>query len=149
MEQAASPKPSRRKILIGGATVAAAVAAVPLLRPGAGSTTRRLLASNGLTRRFLSLADAEADEWAAQVGSTFTVEGGYQLNLAGVRPLSSPGPRPASVSRRSAFVAVFEVLDGRTMAGDLIYTLRHSQYGRLPVFLTVSENPGRMLAVFN
>jgi hypothetical protein len=149
MEQAAFPKPSRRRILIGGATVAAAVAAVPLLRPGAGSRTRRLLASNGLTRRFLSLADAERDEWAAQVGSNFAAEGGYRLKLAGVRPLRSEGARPSSVSRQSAFVAVFDVLDGRTMAGDLIYTLRHSQYGRLPIFLTVSEHPGRMLAVFN
>ena len=148
MDRAAS-NPTRRNVLIGaaGATVAAVVAA-PFLRPGTTGATRRLLAGNRFTRRFLSLADAGQAEWAAQVGSVFTAEGGYRLRLAGVRPLPSPGRRPPEVARRSAFVAVFDVLNG-TMAGELIYNLRHSQYGRLPVYLNASGDPRRMLAVFN
>lgn len=149
MDRAAS-NPTRRNVLIGaaGATVAAVVAA-PFLRPGMSEGTRRLLAGNRFTRRFLSLAYAGQAEWAAQVGSVFTAEGGYRLRLAGVRPLPSAGRRPPEVARRSAFVAVFDVLNGMTMAGEMIYNLRHGQYGRLPVFLSASGDPRRMLAVFN
>jgi len=37
------------------------------------------------------------------------------------------------------------------MAGDLIYTVSHPEYGAFPIFLsaTDSRTPGRMLAVFN
>src|SRR5687767_3902691 len=149
MDRAAS-NPTRRNVLIGvaGAAVAAVVAA-PFLRPGMSDGTRRLLAGNRFTRRFLSLADAGQAEWAAQAGSVFTAEGGYRLRLAGVRPLLSTGVRPPEVARRSAFLAVFDVLDNMTMAGDVIYDLRHGQYGRLPVFLSASDDPRRMFAVFN
>jgi hypothetical protein len=142
--------PSRRNVLIGvGAAAVAAVVATPLLRPGMGDATRRVLAGNRFTRRFLSLATAGQAEWAAQVGSVFTAEGGYRLRLAGVRPLASSGARPPEVARRSAFVAVFDVLNGMTMPGEMIYNLRHGDYGRLPVFLNASDEPRRMLAVFN
>jgi hypothetical protein len=143
-------KPTRRKVLIGAAGASAAgLVATAYLRPGAGESARRLLAGNRFTRRFLSLADAGQAEWAAQAGSVFTAEGGYRLRLAGVRPMASPGVRPPDVARRSAFVAVFDVLGGMTMAGDMIYTMRHRDYGRLPVFLSASGQPHRMLAVFN
>jgi len=141
---------SRRHALIGlaGAAVAAIVA-TPLLRPSAEPRMRRLLAGNAFTRRFLSLAHAEQGEWAAQVGSNFSVDGGYRLRLAGVRPLQSAGERPGHVSRDRAFVAVFDVVGGMTMAGDLIYSVAHPQYGSLPIFLTTSDSSRRMLAVFN
>ena len=149
MERAASLL-SRRRVVIGLAGgVVAAMVATPLLRPSAEPRVRRLLASNALTRRFLSLAHAEQGEWTAQVGSHFSVDGGYRLRLAGVRPLQSSGARPDHVSRDRAFVAVFDVLGGMTMAGDLIYSVAHPQYGRLPLYLTTSDNPRRMLAVFN
>jgi hypothetical protein len=44
---------------------------------------------------------------------------------------------------------VFDVLNGMTMAGEMIYNLRHAQYGRLPIYLNASGDPRRMLAVFN
>ncbi|MDQ4088275.1 MAG: hypothetical protein M3177_09760, partial [Pseudomonadota bacterium] len=138
---------SRRNILAGLAGVAVtAVVATTAFRPSVGERARRVLASNGLTRRFLSLADAEQGEWQAQVGSVFSVEGGYRMRLAGVRPLQSVGARPPEATRDRAFVAVFEVADGMTMAGDLIYTATHPQYGRLPLFLSASGDPRRMLA---
>lgn len=141
---------SRRNILFGFAGLAvAAVIAAPRLLPGGEQRARRLLASNPLTRRFVSLADAEQSEWAAQVGSTFAAEGGFRLRLAGVRPLASPGVRPAGVGRERAFVAVFDLLGGATMPGDLIYTMSHGEYAALPVFLSAAEDPRRMLAVFN
>jgi hypothetical protein len=149
MDRTAS-NPTRRNVLIGVAGAAvAAVVATPLLRPGMSEGTRRLLAGNRFTRRFLSLADAGQAEWAAQAGSVFTAEGGYRLRLAGVQPMLSRGARPPDVARRSAFLAVFDVLDGMTMPAELIYTIRHREYGRLPIYLNASGDPRRMLAVFN
>lgn len=149
MDKAASAL-SRRNILLGAAGAAiATMVAVPRFLPGAEERTRRLLAGNRFTRRFLSLADAEQDEWAAQVGTVFTAEGGLRMRLAGVRPLASQGRRPASISRNRGFLAVFDLLDGRSIPGDLIYSVSHGQYGRLPIFLSASDNPRRMLAVFN
>ena len=149
MERAASPI-SRRTVVAGlGGLAVTALVATSAFQPSVTDRARRMLASNRFTRRFLSLAGAEESEWAAQVGSEFRVEGGYRMRLAGVRPLLSSGARPANVSRGRAFVAVFEVAGGMTMPSDLIYTAFHSQYGQLPIFLTASADPGRMLAVFN
>ena len=105
MERAASTI-SRRNVVVGLASLAVtAVAATTLFKPSAGDGARRLLAGNRFTRRFLSLASAEQAEWAAQVGSDFTVEGGYRMRLVGVRPLASSGARPAGLSRSRAFAA--------------------------------------------
>ena len=140
---------SRRNILVGAAGAAVcAIVATPLLRPVVGDRARRLLASNPITRRFVSLDDAGQAEWAAQVGTVFTASTGQRLRLAGVRPFESPGERPAGL-RRSAFAAFFDVAGGAAMAGDVIYTLAHPQYGPTRVFLGVTDTPGRMLAVFN
>jgi hypothetical protein len=149
MERAASTL-SRRHLLAGvaGAAVVALVA-LPSWGPPAGDRARRLLAGNPLTRRFLSLAYAEMDEWAAQVGTGFTASSGHRLRLAGVRPLPSGGRRPASVARRRAFAAFFDITSGGAMAGDLIYQVRHRHYGTMPLFLTATSSPARMLAVFN
>jgi hypothetical protein len=149
MERAASTL-SRRNILIGLASAAVcALIATPALRPSVGGRTRRLLAANPFTRRFLSLANAEQDEWSAQVGSDFAVEGGYTLRLAGVRPVPSEGPRPPEATRRRGFIAVFDVRGGMTLASDLIYTVSHPQYGPLQIFLSATGDPRRMFAYFN
>jgi hypothetical protein len=150
MEQAASSTLSRRGVLGGVASLAiAAIVATTAFRPAVGDRARRVLAGNSFTRRFLSLANAEQAEWQAQVGSDLTVEGGYTIRLAGVRPLTSLGERPASVTRERAFAAVFDVRGGATMAGDLIYTVTHPQYGVMPVFLSATGTARRMQAVFN
>lgn len=141
--------PSRRNILIGAAGAAlCAIVAAPVLRPVVGERTRRLLASNPITRQFVSLGSAEQAEWATQVGSVFTASGGYSLRLAGVEPLQSSGERPAGLRRR-AFLAVFDVAGGLAMAGDTIYTLTHPQYGDMQLLLSLSGTPGRIFAVFN
>ena len=141
--------PNRRNLLLGlaGAAVAGIVATSQLL-PGAGQSARRVLAGNRLTRRFLSLADAEQPEWSAQAGSVFALDGGYRLRLAGTRALQSGGARPSG-GRDRAFLAMFDVLDGASLPADLIYSARHPQYGALPLFLSATDQPARMLAVFN
>ena len=149
MEQARASL-SRRNILITiGAAAAGAVALLgTAFRPAVTRQARRVLASTPLTRGMLSLSQAEMEEWSAQIGSTFTVGGGYALRLAGVEPLQSDGERPAALRDR-AFAAVFDVARGGTMAGDLIYTVSHPQYGPLQLFLSATDNPRRMLAIFN
>lgn len=149
MEQARSTL-SRRNILITiGAAFAGTIAlAGTALRPGFTRQARKVLASTPLTRGMLSLSQAEMAEWSNQIGSTFNVGGGYQLKLAGVQPLLSVGERPASL-RNSAFAAVFDLIRGSSMPGDLIYTLNHPQYGPLQLLLTSTGNPRRMLAIFN
>jgi hypothetical protein len=134
-------------IATAGAAVCAIVA-LPMLRPVVGEQTRRLLASNPLTRQFLPLASAEQGEWEAQVGTVFTAAGGRSLRLAGVRPLESSGVRPAGLRRR-AFLAVFDVAGGLAMAGHTIHSLTHPQYGAMELFLSPSDTPARMYAVFN
>ena len=151
MEEAQS-KLSRRNVLLGltGGAVATAVLA-PTLSPGVGRKARELAVRSGVGRRLLSLDYASLSEWSEMVGSTFQVTGGYALKLVGVRPLASSGARPWNLGRDRAHLAVFEVLGGMTMAGDLIYSARHPQYGEIPIFLSAADpaTPGRMHAVFN
>lgn len=144
---------SRRNalVIVGGAAVAmGAVLAAPykalITRRG-----RELARAQPFLRRLLSLADAGYDEWLDQVGSVFAVGGGTGMSLFGVEPLNSSGARPLNLRDR-AFLLHFNVLNGGTMAGDLIYTVSHPQYGPLRIFLSASTDrrtPGRMLAVFN
>ena len=108
---------------------------------GSGSTTA--------ARTTVNLATAGYDTWLAQVGTKFT-GGGYSLKLSGIAPLLSTGTRPAGLRDR-AFALNFDVSGGLTMAGDLIYTINHPQYGPLQVFLSAAgpQLPARMIAVFN
>jgi hypothetical protein len=141
---------SRRNILItiGAAAAGAAALLGTAFRPAVTRQARKVLASTPLTRGMLSLSQAEMAEWTSQIGSTFTVGGGYALQLAGVEPLPSAGERPAALRDR-AFAAVFDVARGGIMPGDLIYTVSHPQYGPLQMFLSSTSNPRRMLAIFN
>ena len=98
-----------------------------------------------------ALAHGEMARWSRVVGTEFRAAG-FRLKLAGVRPLTSLGARPPTVTRHRAFVAVFDVLGGQAMAGDLIYAMSAPGYGSLDVFLTsaaTTEFPYRMQAVFN
>jgi hypothetical protein len=144
---------SRRNVMIagGGAAVAGlgVVALTPLGNP-VKAKAREALAGTNWGRSMLSLADGTMAEWQEQVGATFAVGGGTAMRLAGVRAMNSGGERPMSVTRRSAFVAFFDVLGGQTLPGELIYTASHSQYGPMQLYLSeASGAPGRMLAVFN
>lgn len=139
-------------LVTGGAVAGAGALIAAPFRAEIAATARQVLTSVPLGRGLLSLADAGYDEWAAQVGSVFALGGGTRITLAGVRPLPSSGTRPAGLRRDRAFVAVFDSPRGQSLAGDLIYTANHPEYGPLPLFLSPTSDartPGRMLAVFN
>lgn len=146
---------SRRKLLVVlGATAGAAGAA--MLSPFRNvfvRNARQLVRQQPILRRMLlSLASAGYDEWMDQVGAVFSIGGGTSMRLAGVEPFSAGGTRPIALPRDRAFMAVFDLLNGATMAGDLIYTANHPQYGPFQIFLAASSDPrspSRMIAVFN
>lgn len=146
---------SRRRLLVGlgiAGTATAALLALPF-RAVIALTARDLVRSQPILRRMLlSLADANYDEWRDQIGTTFIVVGGNQMKLVAVSPLASTGTRPLRATRDSAFVAKFDVQNGGTMAGDLIYNVMHPSYGGFAIFLSASTDPRlphRMNALFN
>jgi hypothetical protein len=97
-----------------------------------------------------SLATSEMDRWSRMVGDEFT-GGGFRLKLKGVQALNSKGDRPPEVTRDAAFLAVFEVLSGGFMPGDLIYRMS-TRNQALDVFLGNASTrafPNQMHAVFN
>jgi len=146
---------SRRKLLVGlGGVAAGAVAlmAAPF-RSVVAVATREMVSSQPVLRRLLlSLANAGYNEWLDQVGSVFVVGGGTSMKLVAVTPFDTVGTRPAGLGRDRAFIAKFDVQNGGTMAGDLIYSAMNPRYGAFPIFLSGSNDPSlrhRMTAVFN
>jgi hypothetical protein len=146
---------SRRGLIAalgGAATVGAALLAAPYRAMIQRRVTNLVRGQPILSSFFTSLADASVEQWSEQVGSIFSVGGGATLKLVGVTALSSPGPRPAGVGRSRAFLAKFDVQNGGTMAGDLIYAASHPRYGAFRIFLSASPDPllpHRMTALFN
>jgi hypothetical protein len=153
MEKTESALTRRRMMLITGGAIAGAGALIAApFREEIAATAREVLIGTPLGRAFVSLADAGYEEWAAQVGSVFTLGDGTRLTLTGVRPLPSAGTRPAGLGRDRAFVAVFDPGRGQSAAPDLIHAASHPEYGPLPLFLSAASDPRtprRMLAVFN
>jgi hypothetical protein len=142
---------SRRNVLFvaGGAALAAGAVFAAPVRELIVSASQSLI--NGAPpRTMVNLATASYEQWLAQVNTSFAVSGGNPLKLLGVEPLNSTGQRPGGLRAR-AFALAFNVSGGGTMAGDLIYTINHPQYGALRIFLTSADpgTPTRMLAVFN
>lgn len=148
----AEPRISRRTLLLAGGGAATVAALAAPLRKTIANRSKSLVRAQPWIWRATSLARASYEEWEALVGSVFSVGGGSQLRLAGIRALESGGARPPGLARDRAFVAMFDTLAGGTLAGDLIYTAALGQYAPLPIFLSASNHPGtpgRMLAVFN
>lgn len=95
------------------------------------------------------LATSEMDRWSRMVGDEFTGQG-FRLKLKGVQALNSKGVRPEEL-RDNAFLAVFEVLSGGYMPGDLIYRMS-TRNQVLDIFLAnafTPQFPRNMNAVFN
>lgn len=146
-------KLSRRRLLAGGGVaVAAGALAATAFKTQIVTEKRGVAESRAGAPRAVSLATGSYDDWLAKVGTVFSLGGGANLRLSGVRALTSTGARPAGVARSQAFLAVFDPLAGATLAGDLIYTIANPQLGPLGIFLSASPDPAtpaRMLAVFN
>ncbi len=144
---------SRRSMMLlaGGAFAGASALMAAPYRRSIKQVARRVVASTSLGRSFLSLANANYDEWANEVGATFSLGGRTNMELVGVRPLPTSGARPDNV-RAQGFAAFFEPSGGQSVAPNLMYTVYHSSYGAMLLFLGGSADPAtprRMVAVFN
>jgi hypothetical protein len=151
-------KPPMQRIkahLVNRRTVVGSLLASGLLGVFSFAAVRKQEGSSGTTSTSsqtttqTGLATSEMDKWSRRVGSDFTT-GTFRLRLQGVRALNSSGDRPAEL-RDTAFLAVFEVLSGGYMPGDLIYRMT-TRNEVLDVFLAnafTSQYPRNMHAVFN
>ena len=141
---------TRRRILAGlglGGAAAAAMAAPRLSLNLAGKRA----GGSWWNAKPVALGSAGLDQWRAQIGSNFKVEGeGAKLKLVKVQELTSAGRRPAGLGRDRGFVAVFEA-QGVAPAGDRTYTLAHASTGKLDIFMNAANagSATRLEAVFN
>ena len=142
----------RRMMLITGGAVAGASALIAApMRRNIKQVARRVVASTGLGRSLISLGNGTYDEWLNEVGATFTLGAGVSAELVGVRALPTSGARPDTV-RQQGFAAFFEPSGNRSVAPNLIYTVYHSSYGAMMIYLGRSYDPAtprRVIAVFN
>lgn len=143
---------NRRKMMLvaGGAVATAGALIASPFRDELRNAGRKAIASTGVGRGALSLADGSYDEWVAEVGATFSLGGGSSIRLVGIRALNSGGTRPEGV-RQQAFAAFFQPVGRQTVAPELIYTATHRDYGPMPIYLASAEGPrtpGQLVAVF-
>jgi hypothetical protein len=145
---------SRRRLFVGvGATVAVGALLAKPVRTVIAQRSRQLIRSFPMLGRVMfSLGDSGYADWLEAVGATFSIGGGLAMQLTGVTPLQSGGARPSDLARSSAFMATFQMMNGASLSGDLIYVASTPGYIPFPVLLSASNNPatrGRVTAVFN
>lgn len=143
---------NRRKMMLvaGGAVATGAALLSSPFRDEIKTAGRKALASTGVGRSMLSLAEGSYDEWAGEVGATFSLGGSTNIRLVGIQALNSGGTRPQGV-RPQAFAAFFQPVGSQSVAPDLIYTATHPSYGPMPIHLAAAPAPGaptQMVAVF-
>jgi hypothetical protein len=136
---------TRRGLLavMSAATVGTAAGAAPLSLARAAPRAARA-----------DLRHAGIEDWRPLVGERFSLAGssGATLRLVAVEPLSSPGRRPAGVTRRRGFAAIFEGSTAHAPDGDATYWLSHRASGPLPVHFGTKAAAGakaRLVAIFN
>ena len=121
--------PSRRQLLVGGAVLAAAL-------PGA---------SIAMTPKPFAMQDL--DDWQAQVGKQFAVNG------TPMRLVSVKGGRrqPTGMARKHNFTTVFEVQGDRIPAAGL-HTVAHADLGQAALYMEPSvskDGKARLRASFS
>jgi len=140
----------RRRHVVGGLFASGALGAFAFAAVRTQQSSPAQTSATTTQVQSTTLATAEMDRWSRMVGSEFTTAG-FSLKLMGVQALNSAGVRPPEVTRDAAFVAIFDVLSGGYMPGDLIYRMT-SRSQVLDVFLNnafTPQFPRRMNAVFN
>lgn len=144
---------SRRKMMLvaGGAVAGASALVAAPFRTKIKQVARRAMVNTGVGQGLLSLANASYDEWMNEVGATFSLGGGTNMLLVGVRALPTSGAKPNGV-RTQGFAAFFDPMGNQSVGPDLIYTVFHPSYGAMLLFLGGTPDPRtprRMVAVFN
>lgn len=145
-------QPTRRSLLAGFGLgmIGVAASAAPGLAAGAVSGSKRSTprAPAGNLQR------GEMADWTGYVGATFELApgSGSPLKLVAVEPMTSGGPRPASVRRTQRFAAVFEAVGRNPPEGDATYWLSHWSTAPLPLHFSpraAVSGKSRMVAIFS
>jgi hypothetical protein len=141
---------NRRNILLGLAGGAIAAGGIAVQQTGGAGTFAELLRPTGQGRRDVSLATANKDDWALQVGTMFTASTGHVLKLVDVQGFVERSGRPAG-SRNQAFISRFDITSGGALQGQHLLTVSHQEGGTFDILMDVasSARPLRMSAVFN
>lgn len=149
-----SSRLSRRNLLAGLGVGFAAVGALAAPALQLSWTRKPGAKGNWWDRQFTSLARAGMDEWSRQVGSEFRFSGGDGTvvgRLAEVRPLRSPGQRPAGLRDR-AFALVFESAGQTLPAGDRMHDVSHPSSRDMKIYFSACGDTcggHRLQAIFN
>jgi hypothetical protein len=144
---------NRRNMMLvtGGAVAGAGALLAAPFNTAIKSTARgERVVTTGPGPGMPSLATGTYEQWQAAVGQTFGLGGRTNIQLVGVRPLGTAGSKPQGV-RTQAFAALFDPVNGQTVAPDLIYTASNNAYGALQIYLGGTSDPrtrGRLVAVF-
>ena len=128
MGKAKDNKLNRRKMMLvaGGAVAGASALIAAPYRTKIKRVARRVMVNTGVGRGLLSLGNASYDEWLNEVGATFSLGGGTNMRLVGVRALPTYGARPDGV-RTQGFAAFFDP----TCGGVSISTRDQARIGQL------------------
>ncbi len=146
-----SSRLSRRNLLAGLGFGVAAVGALAAPALQLNWTRKPGAKGSWWDRQFASLAQAGLDEWSRQIGSEFALAGGIVARLAEVKPLRSPGRRPAGL-RDGAFAIVLESAGSPLPAGDRILDVGHSEAGAMKIYFSACGDQcasRRLQAIFN
>jgi hypothetical protein len=138
-------------LIAGGAVAGASALLAAPVRDKIKNVARRVVVNTGVGQSFLSLGDGTYEEWLNEVGATFSLGGRTNIQLVGVRALTTLGAKPQGI-RAQGFAAFFDPMGAQSVAPNLIYTATHSSYGPMQLFLADSRSssaPRRMVAVFN
>lgn len=144
---------SRRKMMLitGGAVAGASALIAAPFRRNIRQVARRVVASTDLGRAMLNLAQGTYQEWLNEVGATFSISANRNMQLVGVRALPTSGAKPDNV-RQQGFVALFDPVDSQSIPANALYSIYHSSYGAMLLYLARSTDPAtprRVIAVFN
>lgn len=123
--------PSRRQLIAGGAVFAATL-------PGASI-------AGAMTPKPFAMQDL--DDWHAQIGKTFAVNGA-SVRLVAVK---QGNRQPAGMVRKHNFTTVFELTSGALPESGL-HTVSHAELGQAALYLepSVAKNgQPRLRASFN
>lgn len=141
---------NRRNILLGLAGGAVAAGGIAVQQTGGAGAFAEFLRPVGLGQRGVSLATANKEDWALQIGTLFTAHTGHVLKLVGVQNFPDGGRRPAGLRPRS-FISRFDITSGGPLPGQQLLTVSHKEGGTFDIFMDAvsTAQPLRMTAVFN
>ena len=122
--------------LVGGGTVAVAMAAPSLSSSGSLTTFQQAFTSPNAT-----LDRADYSTWTAEIGSTLQIENGPGLRFASVETGAPYGPQAGLIRSRS-FLVNFDIVGRGSVTSDRVYRVSHRKYGSFDLYVRTAAQVG-------